>query len=348
MTMLDEAYERLHQTGPEFHGWLSNHGPMAVEAMIRRGHGDQVPRWLDQYCRRLEPVPSSVAPIGRHWQEALGDIRRVTDWTRHFDQALDEQSWRTVLNQWWPRLLPGIAAGATHGVIRVGHAVRALLLDGESPGRLRELAHGMGYWASRWKPLDVPEELPNTETTIGAALRVLPLVHGRDNGDGFDEWAPRMHEVPGWSEGVSKVFIPHDPIAVRQWLAQVVDEAVVRYFRYGHGDAIMLVHSATAPNAVWRIVPALEQRWWRDSARAAWIAMATLTAVYTPATSADDTGVSGIAPRPSAPDEAFSRAVEHGDEHVIKLADTAVDVYRRTGDIRALNVIERAATRISR
>ena len=30
---LDEAYERLHATGPEFDGWLSNHGPMAA------GHG---------------------------------------------------------------------------------------------------------------------------------------------------------------------------------------------------------------------------------------------------------------------------------------------------------------------
>ena len=30
---LDEAYERLHRTGPEFEGWLSNHGPMAVESM---------------------------------------------------------------------------------------------------------------------------------------------------------------------------------------------------------------------------------------------------------------------------------------------------------------------------
>jgi hypothetical protein len=35
---LDEAYQRLHATGPEFEGWLSNHGPMAAEAMVRRGH----------------------------------------------------------------------------------------------------------------------------------------------------------------------------------------------------------------------------------------------------------------------------------------------------------------------
>jgi hypothetical protein len=34
---LDEAYERLHVTGPEFDGFLSNHGPMAAKAMVRHG-----------------------------------------------------------------------------------------------------------------------------------------------------------------------------------------------------------------------------------------------------------------------------------------------------------------------
>jgi hypothetical protein len=31
---LDEAYERLHVTGPEFEGYLSNHGPMVVEEQV--------------------------------------------------------------------------------------------------------------------------------------------------------------------------------------------------------------------------------------------------------------------------------------------------------------------------
>jgi hypothetical protein len=31
--ILDDAYERLHQTGLKYEGWLSNHGPPAAEAM---------------------------------------------------------------------------------------------------------------------------------------------------------------------------------------------------------------------------------------------------------------------------------------------------------------------------
>jgi hypothetical protein len=33
---LDEAYEQLSATGPEFDGWLSNHGPMAARRVDSR------------------------------------------------------------------------------------------------------------------------------------------------------------------------------------------------------------------------------------------------------------------------------------------------------------------------
>jgi hypothetical protein len=41
----------------------------------------------------------------------------------------------------------------THGVIPVGHAVRALLTDGEDDAHIAELAHGLTYWAARWQTL---------------------------------------------------------------------------------------------------------------------------------------------------------------------------------------------------
>jgi hypothetical protein len=77
--------------------------------------------------RRLEGFPRGLGPIGSDWQDALGDLRRVANWTALFGREIGEQPWRKVLNSWWPRLLPGVVAAATHGVIRVGHAVRALL-----------------------------------------------------------------------------------------------------------------------------------------------------------------------------------------------------------------------------
>ena len=128
---LDEAYQRMHRYGPEFGGdeegnhGMTNHGPMAVEVMLRRGLDVDVTRWVDRYVGRLAELPAPSGPI-KDWTRALGDYRRLPDWRVFFGAQLAERSWTDVLGTWWPRLLPGIAAGSTHGVIRVGHAVRAL------------------------------------------------------------------------------------------------------------------------------------------------------------------------------------------------------------------------------
>ncbi len=341
-SLIDEVYQRLHRTGPEFQGYLSNHGPMAAEAMVRHGHGDAVQHWLDDYVRRLEPFPRPVSPIGADWQHALGDVRRVADWAVQFTTDLQAQPWRVVLNEWWPRLLPGIAAGATHGVIRVGHAVRTLLDDGETPQRVQELGHGLAYWAARWLPVSAPSrgwDIGAGSRALGEALTDIPLVASPTGG--IREWVGRMNAVPGWEAAVTTVHIPQGPDAARDWLADLVQGSVARYLTHGHGEPIMLVHSVTAPNAVWRTLPALDRRWWRESVVAAWVAVAALTAIYAPAAPAEDSllGTQWVA----GADTAFARAVEHGDEHVIKFADTAIEVFGRTGDVRALAAVDRAA-----
>lgn len=123
----DEALGRFHHTGPEYDGYLSNHGPMVVEALARLGRAEEIHAWTDGYAGRLDELPRGVHPISEDgWREALGDTTRSGDWIAYFDDHLDERSWTDLLVLWWPRLLPGIAGGATHGVIRVGHAVRAL------------------------------------------------------------------------------------------------------------------------------------------------------------------------------------------------------------------------------
>lgn len=349
-SLIDEAYVRLHRTGPEFQGYLSNHGPMVAEAIVRHGHGDAVQHWLDGYVRRLEPFPRPMSPIGADWQSALGDVRRVGDWTVQFTADLHERPWRVVLNEWWPRLLPGIAAGATHGVIRVGHAVRSLLDDGETPARVEELGHGLAYWAARWLPVSSPDggREPAADDggvawrSPGEALMRMPRIESAD-GD-LREWVGRMTAVPGWGDAVLRVKIPDEPSAARDWLADLVQAAVVRYLTHGHGNPIMLVHSVTAPNAVWRTLPALDRRWWHPSAVAAWVAVSALTAIYAPPAPAEGSALGTLLPTGAgAADAAFARAVENGDEHVIKLADTAVEVFGRTADGRALAAIDRAA-----
>ena len=124
--ILDEALQRLHASGPERMGRLTNHGPMAVEALVRGGQGHTVHRWLDYYRAKLEDMPAPGTPVtDADWRTALGDPRRAADWIGYFERALAERPWREVLAAWWPVFLPGISGGSTHPVIRVGHAVRS-------------------------------------------------------------------------------------------------------------------------------------------------------------------------------------------------------------------------------
>jgi hypothetical protein len=110
----------------------------------------------------------------------------------------------------------------------------------------------------------------------------------------------------------------------------------------------MLVHSATAPNAILRTLPVLDRRLWAPSVTASWAAAAALTAIYAPAAPAARAGLPSPPAGPNAAEETFAQAVEHGDEHVIKFADTATDVYTRTGSTDALAAAVRATRLIDR
>jgi hypothetical protein len=311
---LDEALQRLHTTGPEFDGWLSNHGPMAVESLVRGGQAPRVHRWLDHYTERLDTMPAAGDPIrGDSWQDALGDPKRLGDWITYFERAVAERPWRDVLAEWWPRLLPGIAAGATHPVIRVGHATRTLL-DGEvTAPRLAELAHGLGYWAARHQPLPPITALPAGADAAGA-LDAVPRI--ADQSGGIRARLARVAAFPAWTAE----RVP--PEVARDRLRELVGAAVESYGRNAVGSPVMLVHAATAPNAVLRVLPALPPAVWGVSLDAAWSASAAVTAVYAPRT---PVGAGPSAGGVSA-EEVFERAALHGDDHAIKFADTALDV----------------------
>ncbi|TLQ41964.1 questin oxidase family protein [Streptomyces marianii] len=194
--VLEEALERLHSTGPEFDDWLTNHGPMAAESLVRHGEAARVHRWLDGYAARLEELPRA----------------------------------------------------------------RERLTDAAVPERLAEL--------------------------------VRATVHF--------------------------------------------------YAAQAHGNPVMLVHAATAPNAVLRTLPALPRELWSASLRAAWSASAAVAAACRPKGPAEpvDTGTADAR-------ELFAAAARHGDEHAVKLADTVLDVTAaHPSDTLALSAAQRAITLI--
>jgi hypothetical protein len=341
--VLDEAYERLRVTGPEFGGWLSNHGPMAADALLRLGRGDDVHRWVAGYERRLQPAPEPRWPITEtDWRDLLGDPSRLGDWLKFFTLLVHEEPWDQVLTRWWPRLLPGAVASATHGLIRSGHVVRALL-EQVTTARLDELGQALGYWAARWQP--VPGYQPASgDQPVGPALDALPQV-AMEGDWGMRARLVQLGQAPSWRTALTSHRPPQTAADVPTALDALTDAAVTRYQRWAHGDPVMLVHAATAPRAARLILPALPTDLWRPTYDTAWAISAAITVAYrpdrpSPAPAADpdtaeDLSVEGLA----------DRAATNRDEHVIKFVEVATESHRR-GNPTALAAGTRAAALI--
>ncbi|WP_243088010.1 questin oxidase family protein [Streptomyces sp. 891-h] len=343
MENLLAAYERLNHIGPEFGGdeegnnGLTNHGPMVAEVMARRGLDVNIERWLDDYVPRLTdlPTPSERITVA-HWREALGDARRIADWTAFFRAEVRRRPWQDTLATWWSRLLPGIAAGSTHGVIRVGHAVRTLRTGVGGPA-LDELANGLAFWAARWRPM--PADISGSSAPgPAAALDALPELPDRSGL--IAQRLTRLTRMPQWPAALAALPAPDDADGVPAALAALVDAATVRYLRIGSHAPVLLAHTATAPNAVLACLPVLPAEMWRASLAAAWAATAAITITYAGAPG-DRSAALLDADNPAT--ILLERAADHRDEHVIKFADTAVESFERTGNREALAAAHLAA-----
>ncbi|MGW3892125.1 questin oxidase family protein [Micromonospora chokoriensis] len=334
---LPAAYERLHAYGPEFGGdeegnhGMTNHGPMAVEVMVRRGLDIDVEGWLNRYVRRLAQLPAtSVAIQPGEWSAALGQARRLPDWAAYFRHELAERPWSDVLVEWWPRLLPGIVAGSTHGVIRVSHAVRTLRGTTGAPAgqTLDELAHGLAFWAARYREL-AGVASPDGSLTPRQALSAVARL--QDQSGFIAHRLDRLERSPDWTPSLRTLEPAASVEEVPARLESLVDSAAKAYLGLGHGSPVLLVHAATAPNAVRHVLPVLPTEQWLPSLTAAWAAVAAVIATYGPARPALCSEIVRRYPELNRED-ALQQAAEHGDEHVLKFADTAVESYDRTGD----------------
>ena len=313
--LLDGTYDRLSVTGPEFGGGLSNHGPMAAEALLRLGREDAIEPWVTGYLKGLEDAPHASSPISDvDWREALGDIRRIADWEAYLQTQLREGPWQAVLARWWARLLPGIAAGSTHGVIRTGHAVRALG-DGQTPERVAELARGLAYWAARFTILP-GRRLTAGTATMDEAIAAIPLLVGGPSGLITTRLAA-LDRVDGFGESVARLAPPADVPAALDRLTAAFAAA---YLRRGHAEPIPYIHGVTAPAAVRLVLPHLPADQWRPSFNAIWHVAAAIQAAY------------GDGPLRALPggdpgadrDRLVDRAVATGDEHAIKFTEACL------------------------
>lgn len=336
--VLDEGLHRLAGTGPEFGGGLSNHGPMAAEALVRLGRADAVGPWLDSYLRRLDAAPRPRARItDADWREALGDLGRSADWEAYFREQFAEAPWREVLGTWWTRLAPGLAAGATHGIIRTSHAARSL--DAASgtdiAPRRDELARGLAYWAARYTELR--PAAPGTAGTLDlpAAVRGLPRAAELPRrGNITAVLAEGLAAQPGFDAAAGALRSPAD---VSAGLLDLASEFARAFLTYGRQKPIGLLHAVTAPVAARSALHLIPVGAARATFDTLWRVDAGLFTVYG----------GGAAPEPlpkspaPVPDDLIDQAVANGDEHAIKLTEASLRLHAETGDPLLLHAAAR-------
>ena len=301
--------------------------------------------WFERYRHWLAPRPSRVARLtNENWRAALGDVRRVEDWFEYFRNELEDRPWSEVLDEWAIRLAPGIMAAATHGVIRTGHATRAIALDDTAPRR-RELADGLAYWAAEYLPLPAERHAPARAKPSEAIshVQMIPaeIRHGNFGSftdslaqlDSFAPFKPTLDAVN--TSGNASAFVSDlTSTFARVFLANARDVYTT----------IAFVHSVTGPSSLRPMLPHLSEATARTALGYAWQAAAAMYATF--ATSAslprvDDAKIRDI-------DELIERAIASGDEHAIKFTEVSIREYALNRDPAFLAASEHAIRMLSR
>ncbi|PRW64226.1 questin oxidase family protein [Actinopolyspora mortivallis] len=331
---LSEALQRLEGLGYERgeNGDLANHGPMGAEALAVLGFGDAVRNWVEGYKRAMPhhdpPEPRfGIDPTDESsWREALGQFHRAGDWEMLFRRQLAEEPWQRVVGRWWPRLLPGLLAGLTHGLIRTAHAVRAVAAT-EPPSELAlvELARGMAYWAARYTGLPGDTGLVGQRRVADAVARLpRPDAEGTITPPQAGQRLQRVRlqedteEFPGYFGSLRELA----PDSAHRMLSEMTSTFAGVYLAHPEVFPVPLIHGVTAPAAIRLVLPHLPEEQHLPSVAAMWRVHVALLLAFTKDGTAEQQSLA-IARTTEFPSGAqlLNQALEHGDEHVIKLAE---------------------------
>jgi questin oxidase-like protein len=322
---MEEALEMLAGLAP-----LTNHGPMAAEALVALGRADSVTAFVESYKKRFTAIfPATYQPLTRaNWRAALGDGKRVADWVNFFQRELKEAAWPQVLENWTAALAPGLAAAAAHGLIRTGHAVRSLAVK-ETDLRRRELAEGLGYWAAYYQPLPETATAASKAETARAtrlepaqAIQQVPLLPAekRASGGSIMVGLRSLNDFPPFAATADLVDTTG---AAGKFLSEVTETFATVYLRHvTPRNFITLIHSVTGVTALRSLLPYLSPATTRKALRYGWQVSAALYAISGGGSANAAPAAKGIGRV-----DLIDRAVALREEHAIKFTEACLREY---------------------
>jgi hypothetical protein len=319
-TSFDAALETLAGYGIELKNGNSNHAPMVAEALCAMGRPEAVKPWIGRYREGMLARPPGGNAIRRdNWRSALGERGRFTDWAAFFGEELREAPWPEVLDRWVARLAPGFCAAATHGIIRVGHAVRSLTAA-ETAYRMHELGDALAGWAATYRELPSSNQITNGTMMPREAITRVPVIPPHDRRmrnitaslamlDDFPEFAPviGLIDVGGDSDNVLEELTE---VFARVYLANARDVLTT----------IVFIHGVTSLAALGSIIPKVGETTAVSALRYAWQSGCALYACFGGAIAMAEE----IETREEDEDQLVDHALANGDEHVIKFTEACL------------------------
>jgi hypothetical protein len=321
---LDGVLEILADYGIELSNGNFNHAPMVAEALCAMDRPEAVMPWIARYRERMLSRPAAGERIAHgDWRNALSQRDRFADWALFFARELHETAWQRVLDHWVGRLAPGFSAAATHGVIRVGHAARALG-EAETAPRLRELGDALASWAASYRELPSSDRTGNGAMPPHRAIRKIPIIATEDRRSqgNITSSLAMLDAFPEFASVTGLIDLGGD---IDRRLAELTDVFARVYLANAHDrlTAIVFIHGVTSLSALGNIIPAVSETTARTALRFAWQSGCALYACY-------GSGVcmaEEIAHRAEDKRIFVDRAVAHGDEHVIKFTEACLQRY---------------------
>jgi hypothetical protein len=333
---LDRVLTQLHATDPEFDGGLSNHGPMACEALEALGAPEQIEPFYRRYRSRLEPMPKA-APLS-DWTTQLGRPEARASLVASMEAELGRAGPEALLRSTLPTLLPGLVGGAFHGLLRTAHAYRAWTRHA-STARATELAHGLGYWGARYQPLP---GTPGAAAVPGrGALETLERVpviadDARHAGLIFERFAVLERDT-AFADTVAE----YDPQAQSPDDAlDVLVGSAARLFvsTKSRGASFVYLHGVTGSSALRLLLPVLSEPQQRVAVSHLVQALAAVHATHVqPDSSLSVPAAASV----TDPARLAGAAASSNDDHTIKLVEAALREHARSGAPELLAAAER-------
>lgn len=310
-----------HRSG-EFPAFLANHLPMVLEAMGRLGASpERLAEYAEHYNRvhAVPALPPAVAPLTTSdWFTALGDRSRESDLRDFFAEEISQRGGVETVRTYLPTLFPGVAASATHGLMRLAYA---LLRRDET-----EIGISLGYWAATY--LAFPTRTGSASPTIDPLTPILAM-RGEPSFSGISlsstllwKFIEHMGTLPAFQAQLGRLA-PTPALLDELRQLSLILYAATRSFE--------ALHAVTGCHWLRLVAPTLDQpellatHWWE-------VVMALYAKIGMPDLP-DGATIAAWRALPVPPDaDIAAAAIASDDEHDHSLVFSAFEEFRLTGD----------------